>query len=29
MKRHHSLNLVYYSGGYASFISKLPRPIGS
>lgn len=27
MKKFHSLNLIYYSGGYASFISKLPKPI--
>ena len=24
MKKFHSLNLIYYSGGYASFITKLP-----
>lgn len=27
MEKFHSLNLIYYSGGYASFISKLPAPI--
>ncbi|KGI36857.1 hypothetical protein [Clostridium tetani] len=27
MKQWHSLNLVYYSKGYSSFISKLPSPI--
>lgn len=27
MEKFHSLNLIYYSGGYASFISKLPPPI--
>lgn len=27
MKKFHSLNLIYYSGGYASFISKLPKPL--
>lgn len=27
MEKFHSLNLIYYSGGYASFISKLPKPI--
>lgn len=27
MEEHSSLNLIYYSGGYASFISKLPKPI--
>lgn len=27
MEKYHSLNLIYYSGGYASFISKLPEPI--
>ncbi|WP_142415374.1 hypothetical protein [Hathewaya massiliensis] len=27
MKQFHSLNLIYYSGGYGSFISKLPPPI--
>ena len=26
MGKYHSLNLIYYSGGYASFISKLPPP---
>lgn len=27
MKQFDSLNLIYYSGGYASFISKLPKPL--
>ena len=27
MKKFHSMNLIYYSGGYASFISKLPKPL--
>ena len=27
MEQYSSLNLIYYSGGYASFISKLPPPI--
>lgn len=27
MDQYNSLNLIYYSGGYASFISKLPAPI--
>lgn len=27
MDKFNSLNLIYYSGGYASFISKLPLPI--
>ncbi|HHD2753322.1 TPA: hypothetical protein ACOTG0_002131 [Clostridium perfringens] len=27
MKKFHSLNLIYYSGGYASFITKLPKPL--
>lgn len=27
MKKFHSLNLIYYSGGYASFITKLPYNI--
>lgn len=27
MEQYSSLNLIYYSGGYASFISKLPLPI--
>ena len=27
MQQFSSLNLIYYSGGYASFISKLPPPI--
>ncbi|WP_051540065.1 hypothetical protein [Clostridium ihumii] len=27
MENHSSMNLIYYSGGYASFISKLPPPI--
>jgi len=27
MPQYSSLNLIYYSGGYASFISKLPKPI--
>lgn len=27
MKKFHSLNLIYYSRGYASFISKLPKPL--
>lgn len=27
MEIYSSLNLIYYSGGYASFISKLPSPI--
>lgn len=27
MEQHSSLNLIYYSGGYASFISKLPVPV--
>lgn len=26
MEKHSSLNLMYYSGGYTSFISKLPKP---
>jgi hypothetical protein len=29
MERFNSMNLIYYSGGYASFISKLPPPIKS
>lgn len=27
MENFSSMNLIYYSGGYASFISKLPKPI--
>lgn len=27
MDKYNSLNLIYYSGGYSSFISKLPPPI--
>ena len=27
MKKFHSLNIVFYSDGYASFISKLPKPL--
>ncbi|KEI17000.1 hypothetical protein Z959_07960 [Clostridium novyi B str. ATCC 27606] len=27
MQKYHSLNLIYYSSGYASFISKLPPPL--
>ena len=27
MEQYSSLNLIYYSGGYSSFISKLPSPI--
>jgi predicted acylesterase/phospholipase RssA len=27
MEKYSSLNLIYYSGGYASFISKLPAPV--
>ncbi|NRT76262.1 hypothetical protein [Clostridium beijerinckii] len=27
MEKYSSLNLIYYSGGYSSFISKLPKPI--
>ncbi|WP_051540267.1 hypothetical protein [Clostridium ihumii] len=27
MKQFHSLNLIYYSKGYSSFISQLPKPI--
>lgn len=27
MGQHSSLNLIYYSDGYASFITKLPKPI--
>lgn len=27
MEKFHSLNLIKYSGGYASFITKLPKPI--
>lgn len=27
MEQYSSLNLIYYSGGYASFISKLPPPV--
>lgn len=27
MEKFNSLNLIYYSGGYSSFISKLPAPI--
>lgn len=27
MEQHSSLNLIYYSKGYASFITKLPKPI--
>ncbi|WP_027633407.1 ATP-binding protein [Clostridium hydrogeniformans] len=27
MQQFSSLNLIYYSSGYASFISKLPRPV--
>lgn len=27
MKEFSSLNLIYYSGGYAGFITKLPKPI--
>ncbi|NFO57758.1 hypothetical protein FDB39_12830 [Clostridium botulinum] len=27
MEQYSSLNLIYYSGGYSSFISKLPKPI--
>lgn len=27
MEKFSSLNLIYYSGGFASFISKLPKPI--
>lgn len=26
MEQYSSLNLIYYSGGYSSFISKLPKP---
>ncbi|ASN68320.1 hypothetical protein 10S11_58 [uncultured Caudovirales phage] len=29
MPQYSSMNLIYYSGGYASFISKLPPPIKS
>lgn len=28
MEKFHSLNLIYYSDGYSSFISKLPLPAG-
>ena len=27
MEQFSSLNLIYYSGGYSSFITKLPKPI--
>ena len=27
MEKYSSLNLIYYSGGYSSFITKLPKPI--
>ena len=27
LEKYHSLNLIYYSQGYASFITKLPSPI--
>lgn len=27
LKRFHSLNLIKYEGGYAKFITKLPKPI--
>ncbi|MBU3112022.1 hypothetical protein [Clostridium lacusfryxellense] len=27
MKQYSSMNLIYYTGGYSSFISKLPKPI--
>lgn len=27
MKQYSSMNLIYYSGGYASFITALPKPI--
>ncbi|WP_194190357.1 hypothetical protein [Clostridium chrysemydis] len=27
MEQYHSLNLIYYSKGYSSFITKLPRPL--
>lgn len=27
MGKYHSLNLIYYSKGYSSFITKLPKPI--
>lgn len=27
MKQYSSMNLIYYTGGYSSFISKLPKPV--
>ena len=27
MEKYSSLNLIYYSKGYSSFITKLPKPI--
>jgi len=27
MEAYSSMNLIYYSGGYASFITKLPKPL--